>query len=263
MYVCEDCGFTTSDPEVHFKHLQQNHPFCPALARCHDKRQFKFKSETETTEAKEPKNVPFDEAAFAAAMISGGNDAQDIAETVKTELPEHPVMAADVRTDNANNTETPTSEANDDMAQHSNVAAFTHSSKPGSGSPTTHPLIYHTDRLTNKRHINESPTASPQKKPRNVNSPKKLKSQSSPMKVRPLSLSLSENGSVPIPKLDLENMTSKKFSEQPVKKRPLGSLTQNTIHQLNAKNNQTIQNNGTMVYEPKKPLGNIIENNQW
>ena len=42
MYVCEECGHSTTDPEDHFRHLQQNHPFSPALARCHDKRQFKF-----------------------------------------------------------------------------------------------------------------------------------------------------------------------------------------------------------------------------
>ena len=40
--MCEECGHSTSDPEDHFRHLQQNHPFSPALARCHDKRQFKF-----------------------------------------------------------------------------------------------------------------------------------------------------------------------------------------------------------------------------
>ena len=44
VYVCEECGHSTGDPEEHFRHLQQNHPFCPALARCHDKRQFKFQT---------------------------------------------------------------------------------------------------------------------------------------------------------------------------------------------------------------------------
>ena len=44
VYVCEECGHSTGDPEDHFRHLQQNHPFCPALARCHDKRQFKFQT---------------------------------------------------------------------------------------------------------------------------------------------------------------------------------------------------------------------------
>ncbi|ESP01639.1 hypothetical protein LOTGIDRAFT_71114, partial [Lottia gigantea] len=26
MYVCEDCGHTTPDPEIHFIHLKENHP---------------------------------------------------------------------------------------------------------------------------------------------------------------------------------------------------------------------------------------------
>ncbi|XP_071088139.1 uncharacterized protein [Haliotis cracherodii] len=42
MYVCEDCGHTTGDPELHYVHLKDNHPNCPALEKCHDKRQFKF-----------------------------------------------------------------------------------------------------------------------------------------------------------------------------------------------------------------------------
>ncbi|XP_067663608.1 uncharacterized protein [Haliotis asinina] len=42
MYVCEDCGHTTGDPELHYVHLKENHPNCPALEKCHDKRQFKF-----------------------------------------------------------------------------------------------------------------------------------------------------------------------------------------------------------------------------
>ncbi|KAL3881026.1 hypothetical protein ACJMK2_033226 [Sinanodonta woodiana] len=42
VYVCEDCGHSTEDPEEHYHHLQDNHPHCPALMRSHDKRQFKF-----------------------------------------------------------------------------------------------------------------------------------------------------------------------------------------------------------------------------
>ena len=42
MYVCEECGHTTADPEEHFEHLQTMHPHNPALARGGDKRQFKF-----------------------------------------------------------------------------------------------------------------------------------------------------------------------------------------------------------------------------
>ncbi|CAC5371796.1 OVOL [Mytilus coruscus] len=43
-YVCEDCGHSTTDPQVHFKHLKDHHPNCPALAKPHDKRHFKFQA---------------------------------------------------------------------------------------------------------------------------------------------------------------------------------------------------------------------------
>jgi ovo-like protein len=42
MYVCEDCGHTTAEPEVHYLHLKDNHPFSPALHKFYDKRHFKF-----------------------------------------------------------------------------------------------------------------------------------------------------------------------------------------------------------------------------
>ncbi|RZF39018.1 hypothetical protein LSTR_LSTR008608 [Laodelphax striatellus] len=31
MYVCEECGHTTNEPEVHYIHLKDNHPYSPAL----------------------------------------------------------------------------------------------------------------------------------------------------------------------------------------------------------------------------------------
>lgn len=42
VYVCEDCGYTTTDPEVYYLHLKQNHPYSPALLKFYDKRHFKF-----------------------------------------------------------------------------------------------------------------------------------------------------------------------------------------------------------------------------
>ncbi|KAL5012586.1 hypothetical protein ScPMuIL_011137 [Solemya velum] len=45
MYVCEDCGHSTPDAEMHFTHLKENHPHCTALSKPHDKRQFKFPDE--------------------------------------------------------------------------------------------------------------------------------------------------------------------------------------------------------------------------
>ncbi|ELT98230.1 hypothetical protein CAPTEDRAFT_147941 [Capitella teleta] len=42
LYVCEECGHTTEDPEKHYLHLKDTHPHSPALMKCYDKRQFKF-----------------------------------------------------------------------------------------------------------------------------------------------------------------------------------------------------------------------------
>lgn len=46
MYVCEECGHTTNEPEVHYLHLKDNHPFSPALLKFYDKRHFKFTNST-------------------------------------------------------------------------------------------------------------------------------------------------------------------------------------------------------------------------
>ena len=45
-YVCEECGHTASQPELHYLHLRRLHPYSPALARSHDKRLFKFAAES-------------------------------------------------------------------------------------------------------------------------------------------------------------------------------------------------------------------------
>ncbi|RWS16142.1 protein ovo-like isoform X2 [Dinothrombium tinctorium] len=42
IYVCEDCGNTTNQPESHYMHLKLQHPYSPALAKFYDKRHFKF-----------------------------------------------------------------------------------------------------------------------------------------------------------------------------------------------------------------------------
>lgn len=42
VYVCEECGHTTNEPEVHYLHLQELHPYSPALLKFYDKRHFKF-----------------------------------------------------------------------------------------------------------------------------------------------------------------------------------------------------------------------------
>lgn len=42
IYVCEECGNTTANPEGHYLHLKNEHPYSPALAKFYDKRHFKF-----------------------------------------------------------------------------------------------------------------------------------------------------------------------------------------------------------------------------
>jgi len=42
IYVCEECGNTTANPEGHYMHLKLKHPYSPALAKFYDKRHFKF-----------------------------------------------------------------------------------------------------------------------------------------------------------------------------------------------------------------------------
>merc|ERR1711976_165881 len=42
VYVCEDCGHTTKEPEVHYVHLKEQPPYSPALLKFYDKRHFKF-----------------------------------------------------------------------------------------------------------------------------------------------------------------------------------------------------------------------------
>uniref|UniRef100_T1KM16 C2H2-type domain-containing protein n=1 Tax=Tetranychus urticae TaxID=32264 RepID=T1KM16_TETUR len=42
VFLCQECGNTTNEPESHYLHLKQNHPYSPALTKFYDKRLFKF-----------------------------------------------------------------------------------------------------------------------------------------------------------------------------------------------------------------------------
>ena len=42
VYVCEECGSTSLEPEAHYYHLKERHPNSPALLKFYDKRHFKF-----------------------------------------------------------------------------------------------------------------------------------------------------------------------------------------------------------------------------
>lgn len=44
LYVCEDCGHTSTDPSHYFEHIKAFHPYSPLIHRYFDKRQFKFDS---------------------------------------------------------------------------------------------------------------------------------------------------------------------------------------------------------------------------
>ena len=44
LYVCEDCGHTSSDPARHYKHVKDAHPHSSLIHRYNDKRQLKFDS---------------------------------------------------------------------------------------------------------------------------------------------------------------------------------------------------------------------------
>ncbi len=44
LYVCEDCGHTSTDPTKHYEHIKNFHPYSPLINRYYDKRQFKFDS---------------------------------------------------------------------------------------------------------------------------------------------------------------------------------------------------------------------------
>lgn len=63
IYVCEDCGNTTPNPEDHYLHLKNEHPYSPALAKFYDKRHFKFTDNT----------FPFKEAMAGGGSVSGDN----------------------------------------------------------------------------------------------------------------------------------------------------------------------------------------------
>ena len=57
LYVCEDCGHTSTDPTNHYEHIQNFHPYSPLLHRYYDKRQFKFDSNSSSTSSSSNNNT--------------------------------------------------------------------------------------------------------------------------------------------------------------------------------------------------------------
>ncbi|CAF1032040.1 unnamed protein product [Didymodactylos carnosus] len=48
LYVCEDCGETSENPNKHYDHIREYHPYSPLIHRFYDKRQFKFENNSST-----------------------------------------------------------------------------------------------------------------------------------------------------------------------------------------------------------------------
>ena len=270
VYVCEDCGHSTAEPENHFKHLQQNHPYNPALTRCHDKRQFKFnKHESSSTSATESSVTTSVSASVSeqpgAAQRQPLAETRDVNETVHQRRQEvsAPSKACDelpfqrYRT-LANSGDTASSTASSlfsdrDIAPH--LKDMNSLTDKGANSE----IRYCDIRLAPKRGIANSPKSSPVK-----TAPKQLK-PSSPMKVRPLNFGLCENSVPAIPRLDnnTENTAGKHFNtDGQFKKRPLGSLTQNTI-QNEGNAQRQIRFDVQRVLAPMNQLGNKLGSNKW
>ncbi len=57
LYVCEDCGHTSTDPSNHYEHIKILHPYSPLLHRYYDKRQFKFDSNSSSTSSSSNNNT--------------------------------------------------------------------------------------------------------------------------------------------------------------------------------------------------------------
>lgn len=287
MYVCEDCGHSTSDPEEHFRHLQQNHPFCPALQRCHDKRQFKFKMEQQQNNDGIGADNEMNEIAISVqkqAEVDGKTETdmavahlQSIEGNVDTnnEYLEREELDRKPGIERLKESQFETKSG----TVHARLSSQTYSnSYVHPGMLSTESDIDIQTRVCNNRKqpeegviktLSEStkrfaatePTnVSPKKKLKSVYSPKKNKFGTSPTKTSPQRLVVSENRG-DVSKYDIENVVSKKMTENVAKKRPLGSLTQNTINQQKNNFNSHLNDNAFPV--AKKPLGSIMENLRW
>src|SRR5688572_7024444 len=71
MYVCEDCGHSTDDPEDFYSHLTDNHPNSLALQRRHDKRLFKFSSSASSSSTTDFSSSSSNGTSTSGMSISG------------------------------------------------------------------------------------------------------------------------------------------------------------------------------------------------
>ncbi|XP_052278997.1 uncharacterized protein LOC127877317 isoform X1 [Dreissena polymorpha] len=248
VYVCEDCGHSTSDPENHFVHLQQNHPFCPALARCHDKRQFKFRSdgiegadqrEQERSSGDSDTNAKTEEASTARARdplaysnsISRSLQLETPTACVKVNKIQAPVSAPANIGSNKPEVQVVPQERIEQSARFS--------------PPSLSQNIRYCDiRVANKRPDTTSPKCSPVKKARNNETPLSF-----------------ERGAC---ENERQAEPPGKVAFMPhVKKRPLGSLTQNTLYDLHPNTGKQTPTKSNPPLGMRLPLGQIVRPNCW
>ena len=280
--MCEECGHATPDPEVHFQHLKDNHPYNPALTRCHDKRQFKFKYEKPETEVTD---------SLSGESIVMTSYSSDVDKMDDTDLSRN-TQSTEPETSVPKNCETI------DSSELTEIGQF--STYPQTTNEVSNLKIKEKDRErdikqmmstnleTKKRSFPETDIrSSPRKKQKQLDSPRKSGKKASPVKVRPLHFG--ERTGILSPRFDTENLVSSQQSTPIIKKQPLGSLTQNTIHlngsdirqppkplmSLGSLTQNTMHLNGSDVRQPSKPvisnqpviarfpLGSTNQNTQW
>ena len=81
MYVCEDCGSTTENPEEHLSHLQTFHPNSPALKRSYDRRIIKIPKDSNCSNSSSISSIssPTVNTGGDAASLKTEHDSEDVA----------------------------------------------------------------------------------------------------------------------------------------------------------------------------------------
>jgi hypothetical protein len=81
LYVCEDCGSTTENPEEHLSHLQSFHPNSPALKRSYDRRIIKIPKDSNCSTSSSISSIssPTVNTGGDAASLKTEHDSEDVA----------------------------------------------------------------------------------------------------------------------------------------------------------------------------------------
>ena len=297
VYVCEECGHSTSDPEDHFRHLQQNHPFSPALARCHDKRQFKFHTDNcDKKDQTEADQSDTDVNSFVRNPVNTHDDTENNHSASVADINSRPVMeSVRGRNDGAHNPsrhfvpdKTVVQENNDDnelsvaiqsvQSELNKMGAETTTQQTVKGAVTQPGRLrmnIHNSReiVMRERTSGYSPKKFPWKSPRNspkklTQSPLKSKVTKSPMKLgqwQPESFRIYED----VPQYDIENRRVQKLKQyggDDYYKSKTTGLSESPVY----RNNQSVENvrakqfssQGVRTLGQKQPLGNLTQNTQ-